>query len=165
MQCGDIDCVAVLLLKVKIFGKQGPKCTANLLQARCQASGGTSVAAAVQYKQSLISEQASQTPLEQVGAPQAGRLGQSYPACLDRTSGSGAAGLVPNGQHTSLARQGAGSTEAHCARDAPRNLYKGTPPIRLPPLPLKIIPRGPKHNLKYWKTVPHGLPEATEKGP
>ena len=76
---------------------------------------------------------------------------------------SDAAGGVSDGQQTRLAGQTAGSKEACHGLDAPLNLYKGKAPIRLPPLPLKITPRGPKQNLKYWKTVPHGLPEATEK--
>ena len=70
---------------------------------------------------------------------------------------------MPDGQHTRLAGQTAGSKEARHAPDAPMNLYKGNAPIRLPPLPLKVIPRGPKQKLKYWKTVPHSLPEAFEK--
>lgn len=141
------------------------KPTANLLQATYRSSGCISVAAAVQPKQSARPQQAQtcQAPWEQLCVQQSGRPAQDYSASFDKPPVSDEAGHVPVGQHPRLAGQTAGSMEALHALDAPMNLYKGKAPIRLPPLPLKIIPRGPKQNLKYWKTVPHGLPEATEK--
>ena len=130
-----------------------------MLQATNRASD---CAAAVQPEQSATSQHAQtcQAPWEQLCVKQSGRPAQGYPASLGKPPVSNAAGHVPDGQHTRLAGQTAGSMEARHALDAPMNLYKGNAPIRLPPLPLKIIPRGPKQNLKYWKTVPHGLPEA-----
>ena len=136
-----------------------------MLQATHRASSCTALAAAVQPKQSARRQQAQthQAPWEQLCVQQSGEPVQGYSAALNKPAMSDTADRVPDGQHIRLAGQTAGSMEAPHTLDTPMNLYKGKAPIMLPPLPLKIIPRGPKQNLKYWKTVPHGFPEATEE--
>ena len=144
----------------------------DMLQGTHRASGCIPDATAVQSMQPTSSELA-QTCLaswQQHCTQQSKGLAQGYTASLDKPSVSTATGCVPDGQHTRLAGQPVGPVEARQALGASRMMHtKGTPPVRLhalPPcnIPMNIIPRGPKQNLRYWKTIPNGVPGDTERG-
>lgn len=128
--------------------------------------GGTVLGgAAVQSAQPAEGEQAQmcRASVEQHLAQQSEGAVQGGPAFPARPSLSDTAGCVPDQQTVGAASQAVGLVEGCQALSAAPTLHtQGTPIIvRLPQckIPLNIVPRGPKRNLKHWKTVPNGLPE------
>ena len=119
--------------------------------------------AACEYPQRHLASQ------EQHPAQQSEGAVQGDTTSLARPTVPNTAECVPSGHHVRPASQAAASMEACQGLSTPVMLHTpGTPTAvglqGMPycKMPINIVPRGPKRNLKYWKTVPNGLPEGSQ---